>query len=498
MGSDFMRGTLTYARAVPLGGGGERWLKIHLANLMGKDKLSFDDRVRYVDSNIGEAVAAGRDPLSSAAGAFWLKADSPFQALAVCRELADLSQVPAHARELYESRVPVHQDGSCNGLQHYAALGRDEAGARAVNLVFDEADDKPSDVYSRVLALVLDKIEADARLPVEPATPQGDRVSVVRKDSSIFARAQGGLVWTTGGGALVSAPVGADGSAQRVDLEEHTRPMRKLCALFLKGYVDRKVVKQTVMTSVYGVTFIGAREQVWNRLHERLGDATTINLGPGGAPVPLTPDERDYMLGLASQYLARATLTSLGDLFTSAQAIMRWLGDMARAVSSRGQPVSWTSPLGMPILQPYRIRKKHVVVLGGAASRAAAGGSQVDVTITANEEHNPVSKSRQRTAFPPNFIHSLDSSHMLMTASACNRAGITFAAVHDSFWSHAAHVDPMRDLLRDQFVDLYSRPVLEDFRDSVAARFPDLRLPELPARGTLDLNAVRGAKYFFS
>lgn len=26
--------------------------------------------------------------------------------------------------------------------------------------------------------------------------------------------------------------------------------------------VDRKLVKQTVMTSVYGVTFIGAREQV--------------------------------------------------------------------------------------------------------------------------------------------------------------------------------------------------------------------------------------------
>lgn len=28
------------------------------------------------------------------------------------------------------------------------------------------------------------------------------------------------------------------------------------------GLVDRKVVKQTIMTSVYGVTFIGARQQV--------------------------------------------------------------------------------------------------------------------------------------------------------------------------------------------------------------------------------------------
>lgn len=33
--------------------------------------------------------------------------------------------------------------------------------------------------------------------------------------------------------------------------------------------VDRKLVKQTVMTSVYGVTFVGAREQIKKRLKER-------------------------------------------------------------------------------------------------------------------------------------------------------------------------------------------------------------------------------------
>lgn len=33
--------------------------------------------------------------------------------------------------------------------------------------------------------------------------------------------------------------------------------------------VDRKLVKQTVMTSVYGVTFVGAREQIKRRLEEK-------------------------------------------------------------------------------------------------------------------------------------------------------------------------------------------------------------------------------------
>ena len=34
----------------------------------------------------------------------------------------------------YISHIPVHVDGSCNGMQHYAALGKDSKGAEQVNL----------------------------------------------------------------------------------------------------------------------------------------------------------------------------------------------------------------------------------------------------------------------------------------------------------------------------------------------------------------------------
>jgi DNA-directed RNA polymerase len=36
---------------------------------------------------------------------------------------------------------------------------------------------------------------------------------------------------------------------------------------------------------------------------------------------------------------------------------------------------------------------------------------------------------RQRTAFPPNFVHSLDGTHMMMTAVACKQAGLSFAGI---------------------------------------------------------------------
>ena len=64
---------------------------------------------------------------------WWQQADSPWQLLAVCYDLQ--AALSSGEPESYCSRLPVHQDGSCNGLQHYAALGRDEKGGRAVNLL---------------------------------------------------------------------------------------------------------------------------------------------------------------------------------------------------------------------------------------------------------------------------------------------------------------------------------------------------------------------------
>lgn len=57
--------------------------------------------------------------------------------------------LPALSRPLTVSSLA--QDGSCNGLQHYAALGRDSVGAASVNLV---PSDVPQDVYSSVAAQV--------------------------------------------------------------------------------------------------------------------------------------------------------------------------------------------------------------------------------------------------------------------------------------------------------------------------------------------------------
>ena len=41
-------------------------------------------------------------------------------------------------------------------------------------------------------------------------------------------------------------------------------------AKLVNGLIDRGVVKRTVMTSVYGVTYIGARTQIQEKLEEKV------------------------------------------------------------------------------------------------------------------------------------------------------------------------------------------------------------------------------------
>jgi len=49
MGYDIARGILMFSKGEKLGESGFYWLKVHLANKAGKDKLSFKERVSYVE-----------------------------------------------------------------------------------------------------------------------------------------------------------------------------------------------------------------------------------------------------------------------------------------------------------------------------------------------------------------------------------------------------------------------------------------------------------------
>src|SRR5690606_17603229 len=159
-GEDLDRGILQFAEAVPQTDEGRRWLKIHAANCWandGLDKARFDDRVQWVDEHIGRIRSVAADPL---ADKWWAEAENPWQFLATCFELV---------RDDGLTQLPVSVDGSCNGLQHYSAMGLDPIGGAAVNLL---PSDRPNDIYQLVADKVADAVrrEEGVKPPLPPIT----------------------------------------------------------------------------------------------------------------------------------------------------------------------------------------------------------------------------------------------------------------------------------------------------------------------------------------
>ena len=55
----------------------------------------------------------------------------------------------------------------------------------------------------------------------------------------------------------------------------------------------------------------------------------------------------------------------------------------------------------------------------------------------------------------------------------------------------------MNETLRDCFIDLYHKPILEDLRSALMEKYPHIEFPPIPARGDLRLEEVRESQYFF-
>lgn len=367
LGSDLARSLLVFHEKKKLGVDGFMWLKLHCINLTGlKKRDSIRERLLFAEEVMDEILDSADRPLTGRM--WWTKSDEPWQTLAACIEIAKVKR--SGDPENYESCFPIHQDGSCNGLQHYAALGRDDAGAYSVNLAPAAV---PQDVYSGIAALVEQAREADDMRGVDVAK-------------------------------------------------------------ILNGFVRRKVIKQTVMTTVYGVTRYGARLQIAKQLKD------------------IDDFPQDWVWP-ASTYLTQKTFESLQEMFKSTKEIQDWLTDCARLISATcGQNVQWITPLGLPVVQPYNRHDKRNFL---------SKNMKLDSKIVIDTFAKP-NIMKQKNAFPPNFIHSLDSSHMMLTSLFCERAGLTFVSVHDCFWTHACTVPDMNRICRDQFVALHSVPILED------------------------------------
>ncbi len=155
--NDVGRSLLQFANGQPIANEQEaEWLWVHGANLYGYSKHSWRTRLDWAHQNKEAICRSGMEPWQMTE--FWAQADDPWQFLAFCRAAYQYVE----KRGAYRCQLPVVLDCTCSGIQHYSALLRNEQMAELVNLM---PSDHPQDIYSRVLAAVLEHLRADVDNP---------------------------------------------------------------------------------------------------------------------------------------------------------------------------------------------------------------------------------------------------------------------------------------------------------------------------------------------
>ncbi len=279
------------------------------------------------------------------------------------------------------------------------------------------------------------------------------------------------------GGALVNlVPGKAKNDIYGVLANETTQYLRTLddplSQQWLRTGITRDLMKQPVMTTPYNVTFNGARDQIADKVRELIA----------AGRAPHLTDAFEASLFLAKAYWR---VRGTGVLSRSIE-VMRWLEQAVSAiVSKQGDDavMLWVTPSGFPASQVHfkdSVKRINVRSLSGAQMR-------VNVVSEVSEPD----MARHKAAFPPNFIHSIDASHMHMVGVAASHVDMDVRFVHDEYGCHAANGDLLLRTVNEQFVALHRHRPLE----MLAEAYPEV--PDIPAYGALDIEMVRESVFAF-
>ena len=437
-GTDLAKGLLMFSKGKKIGKSGVRWLCIHLANTWGEDKISLESRVNWVKEHEREILETARNPLDFL---WWTDADKPFQFLAACFEWLGYTE----QGEEFISHIPIAMDGTCNGLQIFSLMLKDEVGGYATNLVPCE---EPQDIYAVVAEKAIEKLKTYAE----------------------------------NGTARMRTYTNEDGEeAERVLVDE-----KKAANAVLEMGVNRKTTKRQVMVVPYGGTLTACQRYTIEYVEERADSDEVLSevFKNAGGRWP------------CSYLLSETIWEAISETVIAAGQAMKFLQKLASVASKKDLPIIWTTPLGFPVLQAYKsfkMQKCYTQVFGSIYRPKIPS------------EATTLDKKRQRNGVSPNYVHSLDASALHRTVALASCKGIhNFSMIHDSYATHAADTEYLAELLRTSYVELFTHiegasSLLAKFRDEIAVMVgEDVEMPELPPTGNLVVDDVLKSKYFFA
>lgn len=435
---DHIRALFMFDQGQTLDADGLYWLKVHVANTGDFNKVSkqdFDSRVWWTDDNVDRLIATAANPL---ADLWWREADKPFMFVAACMALKD-------ALEGLSVHIPVSFDGSCSGIQHLASMSLCEDTGSLVNLT---ASKKPSDIYQTVADVAKRKIETDL----------------------------------TSTKVLTLKNICGEG--------ERSVNISDLARLLLDYGVTRSLVKRNVMTYSYSSRRAGMQQQILEdtmrplQLQVLAGEIDKHPLGDDGGFA-------------AARYLSGITYDSIVETVHRPAEVMKYLQRVAGVMAHEEKPTVWTTPLGLPVMLRCPNTETECINLF-----LHDKGVKVRLQPRTMCEVGGIDRRKSTQAVAPSFVHSMDACHLMMVVLEAKQQGINnVALVHDSFGCLPNDAARFRQLIKETFVKLYTENnPLEQIKQENCVHLVThgYRLPDLPTKGSLQIEEVLHAEYAFA
>lgn len=232
--------------------------------------------------------------------------------------------------------------------------------------------------------------------------------------------------------------------------------------------ITRSMTKRPAMTFFYSATVRSCSEYIL------LGA-----LDEGYEPL------EDFSMMKLSGFLAPLMRQSIEDAMPAAARAMKCAQELCRTIPLENH-LQWKTPLGGLVINRYTTTEEKRVDI------KSMGLTKV---VAYNRDYTLNNRRKAASGIAPNFVHSLDSTHLMMVINA---ADCDIIPIHDSLATHACDVDHMQQVIRQCFYDLYTQhDPLEVLREAAEAAGGDVSEVVMPAHGTLDLKLVLDSEFFF-
>lgn len=235
----------------------------------------------------------------------------------------------------------------------------------------------------------------------------------------------------------------------------------KFTVNWLMGTFDkapRDLTKRCVMTLPYGSTYRGRMDFVRDFLNSYADkDEQVAKL-------------KNKMVSIITFMIDKSLRALAGDALKA----MEFIQKVAAASVKEKNTWIYTTPLGLEVDNFIPVIKQRQIKFINYRIRVA------ERTIKGN-----ISKIKACSA--PNYIHSLDACHLIMTILA---AGLeSFMAIHDDIGVHPSDTDKLFKVIREQFVELYDgKDYFDELSDSIKLDRPE----------RFDIQKVLESEYFFA